>query len=132
MSVAVPTFRDLQSMDDREIVRLMLNKISCPRCNQGITLTPVMDSIEEVLRDETKGMRRIRVQIWCSANGCRIARPILFTLPLTEQAYNAMNFFGEKMRNFRPSQAAQQQAQQVRRRIIDPTRPWYSEADDRK
>ena len=127
---AVPTFRDIQSMDDRELVRLTMLRagVSCPKCRQMTTLEALTDTIREVERDEHK--RSVTLVVHCSSCGT-LPTPLQITLPCSEVAYRAMAQFGEKMKNFRPSAAAVAQANKIkmRRRIIDPTKPWYSEKD---
>lgn len=123
---AVPTFRDIQNMDDREIVRLALKHVSCPKCAQSSTIEALSDSIRETARDSAK--RQLTLTCHCSSCGT-LPTPLKITLPMTEDAYKAMDLFGQRMKNFRPSASAVAQAQKLRRRIIDPTKPWYSEKD---
>lgn len=125
---AVPTFRDIANMDDRELVRLMVKRQSCYRCGQSSTLEAITDSIREISNDPQKGLRQISLSCHCSSCGT-LPGQLKITVPTNEEAYKAIFGFTQKMKNFRPSANAVAQAQKIRRRVIDPTKPWYSEKD---
>ena len=87
-----PTFRDLQSMTDADIVKMMMPQMACFKCGRSSGLNVVETG--EIGRNEQEGLRKVGAVIHCPTCGL-LNHKIEATIPMTELAWREMFAIGQ-------------------------------------
>lgn len=80
----VPTFKDIQSMDDREIIRVMMPQLGCFQCKRNSGLEIV--EVGTIAQSNREGLRKVGAVIYCPTCGL-LPRKLEVFVPTTDEAY---------------------------------------------
>lgn len=80
----VPTFKDLCSMDDREIIKVMMPQIGCFQCGRNSGLDIV--EVGTIAKSNREGLRKVGAVVHCPTCGL-LPRKLEVFVPTTDEAY---------------------------------------------